>query len=124
MIERPYVKNGKDNGHLIMTEAPVSVTMLDGRRRKCPAGTMFHVTSAQKTPPGMGVDGYTATEAAGYHNIFIHWNKLEDGETIENEVSLRKRIVKAENQRWWWRSLLIGSSGGAAIKLLSLLPGF
>ena len=39
MIERPYMKDGKDNGHLVMTEATVRVEAPRGRR-KCPTAVV------------------------------------------------------------------------------------
>ena len=122
MIERPYVTDGKDNGYLIMTEATLRVETPRGWR-KCPAGTMFHLGVTRKTRPGLAVEGSVATETTGYHNVIIHWAKdRKDAETCENEGSLRRKIVKAENRRWWWRSLVIGVAGGVTLEALSAIP--
>ena len=121
MIERPYVKDGKDNGYLIMTEATVPVETPRGWR-KCPAGTMFHVGATRKMRPGATVEGNVSTETTGYYNVSIHWSTRKDKETCENEGSLRRKIVKAENRRWWWRSLVIGAAGGVTLEVLSTIP--
>ena len=121
MIERPHLKDGKDNGYLIMTEATVRVETPQGYRR-CPAGTMFHVGATRKMRSGTAVEGNVATESTGYYNVTIHWAIRRDKETCENEGSLRRKIMKAENRRWWWRSLVIGAAGGVTLEALSLVP--
>ena len=45
---------------------------------------------------------------------------VKDGRTTEG--SLRRKIVKAENWRWWWRSLMIGMAGGVTLEVLSTIP--
>ena len=121
MIERPYIKDGEDNGYLITTEAAVHVQTPSGSKQ-CAAGTMFHVLKGMhKMPAGTKMDGFVATAETGFYNVSIFWAIADEAHTVENEASLRRKIIRAENRRWLWRSIMIGASGGIAIELFRLI---
>ena len=118
MNERPFLhSDGSHNGHLISTEARITVITPHGPR-KCPAGTMFHICDPEKLPPGVTVDGVTSTQEVGVSNVKLAW-ELDDAatQTYENEASLRRKIASAEICQWWVRSVVAGLSVGVAADL-------
>ena len=116
MNERPAVKDdGSHNGHLVATEARITVQTPQGPQ-KCPAGTMFHIVLREKLPVGVTVDGFTSTEESGYSNVRLHWALADESRTYENEGSLRRKIASAEIRQWWVRSLIAGMSVGVSIE--------
>lgn len=123
MIERPFTKgDGSHNGHLLMTEANVTIETPNGKK-KYEAGTMFHIlASPQKLPAGAAVEEVVASREVGYGDVMVHWAKYsKDSMTSENEATLRRKIAKAEYRRWLLRGVVIGATGGSALGILELL---
>ena len=121
VIERQSVKkDGGSAGHLVMTEANVTVDTPFGPR-KCPAGSQFYFGPPDKVwqtmPPKVnGVDPESFGEAWISGEMDFDY-----AVTMESEVSLRQKIIRAENRRWWGRSVVIGATGGTAMELLRLI---
>ena len=113
MIERQLT----GTGCLIMTEADVTIETPKGRK-KYDAGSMFLVGA--EVPEEIG-DRFDVGTVMVYGELEHWYSDPEFAVTKESEVSLRRKIVKAENRRWWWRSAIIGLFGGAGIELVRLI---
>ena len=102
----PRSKNEAEK-HLVINEAPITVTTGKGHRKKYPVGSVFAVLSSP-----------IVTESGLPSNVMVHFHqKGEEWILSETEPSLRHKIVRAEMRQWWFRSIVVGLSIGVSIEL-------